>query len=81
MQLRYGREFCSVDRFVTAQFTGIVGSTFTSVGNNLGRNFGQYGLSLNTILTRNIGTYGGYDLLTSDRSVSHSGNAGLQLVW
>jgi uncharacterized protein with beta-barrel porin domain len=81
VQARYGYEFCDVDRFVTANFAGITGSTFTTAGNQLGRNFGQYSLGLNTIVTRNFGTYLGYDLMTADRSVSHSGNGGLQFVW
>jgi uncharacterized protein with beta-barrel porin domain len=81
LQARYAREFCSLDRLSTANFTGIVGSTFTTAGNALGRNYGQYGLGLNSMLTRNIGTYLGYDLVTSDRSVSHAGNGGLQFVW
>jgi uncharacterized protein with beta-barrel porin domain len=81
VQGRYGYEFCNVDRFVTANFAGIAGSTFTTAGNQLGRNFGQYGVGLNTIVTRNFGTYAGYDLVTSDRAVSHSGNAGLQFDW
>jgi subtilase-type serine protease len=81
LQARYGYELCSIDRFVTAQFTGIVGSTFTTAGNGLGRNYGQYGVGVNSVITRNLGAFTGYDLTTSDRSTSHSGNFGLQLVW
>jgi uncharacterized protein with beta-barrel porin domain len=81
MQARYGYEFCDIDRLVTANFAGIAGSTFTSAGNALGRNYGQYTLGLNTIVTRNFGTYVGYDLMTADRAVSHSGNGGVQFVW
>lgn len=80
-QARYAREFCNVDRFVTANFAGTVGNTFTTAGNQLGRNFGQYGIGLNTVLSRSVGTYLGYDLVTSDRSVSHAGNGGLQFAW
>lgn len=81
VQARYGYEFCDVDRFVTANFSGIAGGTFTSAGNQLGRNYGQYTLGLNTNVTRNFGTYLGYDLMTADRAVSHSGNGGLQFLW
>lgn len=81
LQARYGYEFCNVDRLVTANFSGIAGSTFTTAGNQLGRNFGQYGVGVNTIVTRNVGTYIGYDLVTSDQAISHSGNGGLQFIW
>jgi uncharacterized protein with beta-barrel porin domain len=81
LQARYAHEFCSLDRLVTSNFTGIVGNTFTTAGNSLGRHFGQYGLGVNTQITRSVGTYAGYDLVTSDRSVSHAGSGGLQFVW
>jgi len=81
LQARYAYEFCDVDRLVTANFAGVVGSTFTTAGNQLGRNFGQFGLGLNTALTNRVGSFLGYDLVTADRAVSHSGNTGLQIVW
>ncbi len=78
---RYGYEFLDVDRFVTANFAGVVGNGFTTAGNQLGRSFGQYGIGLNALITRRFGTYLGYDVLATNRSVSHMGSGGLQLSW
>ncbi len=81
LHARYGHEFLDVGRFVTANFAGTVGGAFTTAGNQLGRNFGQYGVGVNTVFTRNIGAYASYDLLTAERAVSHTGSGGLQLAW
>jgi uncharacterized protein with beta-barrel porin domain len=81
LHARYAYEVLNVDRLVTANFAGVVGGTFTTAGNQLGRNFGQYGVGLNAALSRRLGCYGGYDLMTADRSASHTGSGGLQLVW
>jgi len=78
---RYAYEVLNCDRLVTANFSGVVGSTFTTAGNQLGRNFGQYGFGVNAALTRRFGCYGGYDLMTAERTVAHTGNGGLQFVW
>lgn len=81
LHARYAYELLSCNRLVTANFAGLVGNSFTTAGNQLGRNFGQYGLGVNAALTRRFGCYGGYDLMTADRAVSHTGSGGLQLVW
>jgi len=81
LHARYAYEVLDVDRLVTANFSGVVGGTFTTAGNQLGRNFGQYGFGVNAALTRRFGCYGGYDLMTADRSVSHTGSGGLQFMW
>ncbi|MBA4018530.1 MAG: hypothetical protein C0483_15295 [Pirellula sp.] len=81
LHARYGHEFLDVGRFATANFAGTVGNAFTTAGNQLGRNFGQYGVGVNTVFTRHLGAYAGYDLLTAERAVSHTGSGGLQLAW
>jgi len=81
LHARYAYELMNVDRLVTANFAGVVGSTFTTAGNQLGRNFGQYGFGLNASLTRRFGCYAGYDLMTADRSIAHTGSGGLQFMW
>jgi len=78
---RYAYELLDPDRLVTANLGGVVGNGFVTAGNQLGRNFGLYGLGLNTAFTSSVGGYLGYDAITSDRSISHAGSGGLQVAW
>ncbi|MGC3966137.1 MAG: autotransporter outer membrane beta-barrel domain-containing protein [Pirellulales bacterium] len=81
LHARYAYEMLDVDRLVTANFSGAVGGSFLAGGNQLGRHFGQYGVGLNAAFTRRFGGYLGYDAVTADRTVSHTGSGGLQLAW
>jgi len=77
----YAYELLGFDRLVTANFSGVAGSTFPTAGNTLGRQFGRLGFGLNLAVSDRLGCYGGYDLTTADRSVTHTGNFGLQFAW
>jgi uncharacterized protein with beta-barrel porin domain len=79
--VRYAFEVLDVDRVVTANFSGVAGSTFTTAGNRLGRHFGQFGVGLNAPISRRFSCYGGYDLMMADLAISHAGSGGLQLLW
>lgn len=78
---RYAYELLDADRLVTANIGGVVGGGFLTAGNQLGRNFGLFGIGLNAAFTPRVGGYLGYDATTSDRSISHAGNGGLQIAW
>lgn len=78
---RYAYELLDPDRLVTANLGGVVGNGFLTAGNQLGRNFGLFGIGLNAAFTPSVGGYLGYDATTADRSVSHAGSGGLQIAW
>lgn len=78
---RYAYELLAPDRLVTANFGGVVGDGFLTAGNQLGHNFGLFGIGLNAAFTPTFGGYLGYDAITADRSVSHAGSGGLQFAW
>ena len=78
---RYACELLDPDRLVTANLGGVVGNGFISAGNQLGRNFGLFGIGLNTAFTDSVGCYLGYDAITAERSISHAGTGGLQIAW
>ncbi|AMV19101.1 autotransporter outer membrane beta-barrel domain-containing protein [Planctomyces sp. SH-PL14] len=81
LHARYAYELLDPDRLVTANFGGVVGGGFLTAGNQLGRNFGLFGLGLNAAFTPRVGGYLGYDATTADRTVSHAGTGGLQITW
>jgi len=81
LHARYAYELLDPDRLVTANFGGVVGGGFLTAGNQLGRNFGLFGLGLSAAFTPRVGGYLGYDATTADRSISHAGSGGLQIAW
>lgn len=78
---RYAYELLDPQRLVTANLGAVPDGGFLTAGNQLGHNFGLFGIGLNAAFTRNVGGYLGYDATTSDRSVSHAGSGGLQIGW
>jgi outer membrane autotransporter protein len=81
LHARYSYELIDVEAAVTTTFMSIAGGPFTSVGNRLGRHFGQIGFGVDAGLSERFRCYGGYDLLTADTSLAHAGWSGLEYLW
>jgi outer membrane autotransporter protein len=68
-------------RLVDAQFAGVGGGAFVSAGNELGRDFGEFGAGVTATLTDRLQVYLGYDAQVSTRQSAHGGTAGFQVSW
>jgi uncharacterized protein with beta-barrel porin domain len=78
---RYAYELIDAERTATAHFSGVGGGSFRTAGNQLGRHFGRLGFGVNTMLTRRLTLYGGFDLLTADTALAQAGSGSLQYLW
>jgi outer membrane autotransporter protein len=81
VQGRWTHEVLENERLIDAQFAGVVGGSFVSQGNVLGRDFAEFGAGITADLTSNIQVYLGYDAQISSRQSAHGGMGGLQIRW
>lgn len=81
VQGRWSHEILENERLVDAGFAGVIGGSFVSQGNVLGRDFGEVGVGITTQLTSNLNLYLGYDTQFTPRQSSHGAAGGLQLNW
>jgi autotransporter-associated beta strand protein len=78
---RWTHEVLDNSRLVDAQFAGITGGSFTSAGNVLGRDFGEFGAGFVANVSQRVQVYLGYDAQVSSRQSAHGGTAGFQVSW
>ena len=64
---RYQREWGDGTRLITSSFAGAPTVAFNTAGNDLGRDFGLFGLGANVILSSRTTLYAGYDLQVAQR--------------
>ncbi|MFO0946107.1 MAG: autotransporter domain-containing protein [Planctomycetota bacterium] len=81
VQGRWTHEVLENQRLIDAQFAGVVGGSFVSQGNVLGRDFGEFGTGVTVNLTERIQVFAGYDAQISSRQSAHGGIGGLQIQW
>jgi outer membrane autotransporter protein len=78
---RYQREWGDGTRLITSSFAGAPTVAFNTAGNDLGRDFGLFGLGTNIILNPRTSLYAGYDLQVAQRYTANMGSGGLQYRW
>ncbi|MFO0949208.1 MAG: autotransporter domain-containing protein [Planctomycetota bacterium] len=81
VQGRWTHEVLENERLIDAQFTGVVGGSFVSQGNVLGRDFAEFGTGVTADLTSQVQVFLGYDAQISTRQSAHGGIGGLQIRW
>jgi outer membrane autotransporter protein len=78
---RWAHEVLNNGRLVDAQFAGVPGGAFVSAGNELGRDFGEFGAGFLAAASERLQVYLGYDAQVSARQSAHGGTAGFQVSW
>lgn len=81
LQGRWAHEVLENQRLIDAQFAGAVGGSFVSLGNVLGRDFGDFGVGIVTAVSLRLTLYLSYDAQVSTRQSAHGGAGGFAYVW
>lgn len=80
-QGRWSHEVLENQRLIDAQFVGATGGSFVSLGNVLGRDFGEFGAGITTALSSQLMLYLAYDAQISTRQSAQGGAGGFAYVW
>ena len=59
----------------------VPGSSFSTLGLRLGRDFGLFGTGVTVHLNDRVSLLANYDFQVSPNQTSHAGSGGLQYVW